>query len=211
VTRRESGTRRSGDLWRGIEVLIAGLGRKPGKQIALGMLLDIRNLPGDEWQVVKERSWRTGVVGKSTDRSRRAREIRSISVERMFHRGVPLGTITLGIYPYASIADAQSAVRDSRVDLMGYRPMNAKVTSEATIEDLRMSGIDNPWALEQHIEERSGSGLRRLTRGNVDRFVVGLGSFAHGQGWAWEDLIPVVAAQGEKIRQFLSSSGVPPE
>jgi hypothetical protein len=208
VTRPEAGNRRIVALLRGIEMLVAGLGRKPGKETALSMLLEIHDLPGDDWQVVRERSWKTGVVGKSTARSIRAREIGSISVERKFRRSKSLSTIALAIYPYASISDAQSAAQDSRAALLAYRPMNAKVTSEASIENLSMPGIDNPWALEQHIEEPARSGLRKLARGNVNRFVVGLGSFAPGQGWAWGDLVPLVVAQGEKLRRSLDGSDV---
>jgi hypothetical protein len=164
------------------------------------MLLDVDDLPGDNWILVRSKSWRTGVVGPRIERARRARAIRSISVERKFGSLDESQTISLGVYPYASIPDALDAVAHSREALMPYKPLKTKVISEHVVEDLSPSGVDSSWAMEQRIGGAT-PGVRRVARGSIGRFVVGIASFAPGHGWAWSELAQVLAAQGEKVRR----------
>ena len=63
---------------------LAQLGPKQGKGASLAMLIAPSDLPGSNWTLADERTWRAGTVGDSTPWSQRAKEAGCIAGWRSF-------------------------------------------------------------------------------------------------------------------------------
>src|SRR5258708_19218965 len=85
---------------------VAQLGRKAGKREVLASLLGCGDLPGGPWQVVDERTWRTGVTGPSTPWGERARQVGSLTAWRSFRDAAASRWAWIQVTPLASAEDA---------------------------------------------------------------------------------------------------------
>ena len=70
-----------------LQFALAQLGPKPNRERSLSTLLDVDELPGNGWEVLDERTWRAGSIGKSTPWGDRAREAKDIVAWRSFAEG----------------------------------------------------------------------------------------------------------------------------
>src|SRR5258708_24614603 len=89
---------------------VAQLGGKAGKRDVLASLLGCGDLPGGPWQIVDERTWRTGVTGPSTPWGERARQAGSLTAWRSFRDATASRWAWVQVAPLAAAEDANHAL-----------------------------------------------------------------------------------------------------
>ena len=150
---------------RGLQLVAAQLGRKPGKERVLSLLLEVPDLPGDRWAVKDQRTWRTGQTSHPSEAAVRARAAGSITAWRSFEqKGISRG-LWVQVTPAVSGEDAQAFVKDMPNRFVKNPGALVGVRSERTIEGTQIPGADDIWCYEQETTALKGDADRHVRRG----------------------------------------------
>lgn len=85
---------------------IAGMGRKPGGERVLSMLLDETELAIEEMNMIGEETYWTFPTFESNDEIERARKNGSISAVRVFRNAEVMRSLRVFVMPFVSASDA---------------------------------------------------------------------------------------------------------
>ena len=161
----------------------AQLGRKVGKREVLACLLAAEHLPGASWQVLDQRTWRTGVVGPATPWGDRARQAGSVTAWRSFRDNASRWA-WIQITPWASATDADDALAE--ISGRGIKNVNAEVRLAGEFDPgiEPFHGAGSVWAREQPTQGPDGPGVVLMLAGTVGNWlaVVCLSDRQHGTG-----------------------------
>ncbi len=183
---------------------IAGMGRKPGGERVLSMLLDETDLAIEEINMIGEETYRTFATFESNDEIERARKNGSISAVRVFRNAEVMRSLRISVIPFVSASDAESSVRRA-VD--NTRPKwGRKVVEQRYLDDVSVPGVANVF-----IREIIGRGPRgpvgdRILSGTVDNYLLVMAFQASAsieESWPWEEITSIATHQGLKIRKVL--------
>jgi hypothetical protein len=165
------------------------------------LLLNINDIPSEMFDTKQNLSFLTGAEDQTNDEViRRAREMGSITVWRKMRNERSRRALWVELIPFANRDDAEAAVNAVMSDLRGM-PLapsmeNRKVNLDGTI----IEGVTHFVAIEQRPTdptERIGALILTGAQGNL-QFALGFESRA--QMWSWEEAIPIVELQLQKIR-----------
>jgi len=190
-----------------LRFVAAQIGPKPGKKRSLTMLLDLSELPGDDWKMLDQRTWRTGIATPIPDWTKRANEAGSVTAWRSFGQKTgPSQTIWTQVTPFVSADDAQSALTDTPKNMMRNLWAEVSPTSERVIEDYSIPDVTSQWFYEQEALSSEGASTSRFVAATVAEWLFVVACAGLDGTWIWADVITLASTQARKIRKVLRTT-----
>lgn len=159
-------------------------------------LVDVSDLPGWGWEVLDQRTWRTGRRMPQEPWARRAAAAGSVTAWRSFRSADRW--LWTQLVPLASAADSQSAL--DTVPTLFLKSLRGRVTLESASEvpGIAVTGADATWACEQRTSGRGAVGTTLLLAWTLGADLVV--TAASGQpDWSWDELLAIAARQRERL------------
>jgi hypothetical protein len=183
-----------------LHLYLSSLGRKPGSDAALALLLDSNDLPSG-WQMAHEWTYRTGAGQDPTHEIWRARSIKSVTARRFFRNQSSDREITTSVARYATASDAV-AMTETLTDRLIHNPRSAlRVTNKRHIRDFEYPKPQGVLiAYEEFLEEPGKTVGLRLVAGVVDDFAWNMNFSTVDGWWPWEDISSLAVRQMERVR-----------
>jgi hypothetical protein len=189
-----------------------GLSHREERRRSLRWLLDIDDLPGREWVLRYEGTWRSG-AGSKGEIAKRARDTRMMMAMRWFYQTPSHLWVDVSVTPTSSSNDAQSSVPHLNKRLTPNPHAQIEVVTERIVDDVGLDKVDHPWLYEQVTRGSNGSSSIKYIAGVVggimhlvvagDNSVVKAGTVNSGNGWLWEDVIHLAESQSLKLKRAL--------
>jgi hypothetical protein len=102
--------------------------------------------------------------------------------------------------PYATVADAESAVPEVLTAASKNPKYEGNVSAETTLEDIDIPGVSRTFFLEQTSSGSSrGQSNSKYLVGNANEIVFIVACSEYGIGWEMSQVISLAAMQVEKI------------
>ena len=177
---------------------VAQLGGKAGKRDVLASLLGCGDLPGGPWQIVDERTWRTGVTGPSTPWGERARQAGSLTAWRSFRDATASRWAWVQVAPLASAEDANDALTGIGERALINLRAEVRLVSESDMPIEPFTGASAVWAREQHTEGRDGPGVVLMLAGAVSERLLVL-CLSGSPAWDWQSASELAAVQAARL------------
>jgi hypothetical protein len=171
------------------------------------MLVEPAELPGGNWRVLGQRSFRIGFYLGASEAARRARRDGAFAASRYFEQAPAMSRYCwCEVLPYASTTDAESALLKLETSIV--RDRRTKTTGAGRRVEPREAPevAAYPFVYETPIVGKKGPSTPRMVGGNVENVVFVISCSEMGPGWPWIAVAPVAAAQELKIRSFLDES-----
>lgn len=183
---------------RRLQFVAAQLRPKAGKNDVLARLLPAADLPRGQWQIVDQRTWRTGTTGSPTPWGDRARRGGSVTAWRSFRDAEAKRWAWIQIAPLASASDAESAL--SGVADRGLANLRSRVrlVSHADISLQLFEGASAVWAREQRTEGDGGAGLVLILAAAVGDWLTVI-CLSGSPAWNWPSAAALAAHQAGRL------------
>jgi hypothetical protein len=186
------------------QLLLGQIGRRSEKKRSLAMLLTTSDLPGTGWSQIGQSGWRSGTGSVRGPVSRRAHKSGTFTALRRFRDEESRG-LFIQVMPMPTSEDAESQVRQGRFALMSNRGV-------VRLEEQEVLGVDVPGVVSsvlwEHLNTRGNvRGYQRFIYERVDNIAILISGSASGDGWAWNDLVPIATAQAMKVQAHLAKEG----
>jgi hypothetical protein len=185
--------------------VLAQLGRKPGAEDVLAMLLTARDLPGGGWKQADQRTWRSGEADPDSAWARRARDIRSVTAWRSFENAGTSRWLWCQVTPLASASDAEAALDDLPRRLLKNLRAEVSVVGSRDVDPPALEHSGRVWAHEQETEGPTGRGVTLLVAAAVGRMVTAVAGSSLGAGWTWDSFGIVASLQAERVARTSGS------
>jgi hypothetical protein len=182
-----------------LHVGFAGLGRKPGGETVLSMLLDETDLASTGITMTTEHTYRTVELD-------RARKDGSITAVRALRNANVMRSLRISVAPFVSASDAESSVLRA-VDNVRFKGRRTPST-DRYLEDMSVPGVSHVLVREIIGDGPRGPGGDRLLAGAVDNYLLRLTFQAQGridEQWPWEEITSIATQQALKIRKILNT------
>ncbi len=187
-------------LPRRMKFAVAQIGPKPNGSASKALLLDCEDLPGEGWRVLNERTWRAGTIGPSTPWGDRTRAAKNIVAWRSFEQSAAKRWLWLEVAPFVSQDDALSALEGfSSNDLLKNLRADVAVTTQRSVTDIEVPGIDAVCLIEQDTNGPRGDGKAQMLLGVVDTKVVVAAFASLGDLWPREQITSVALSQAKRL------------
>ncbi len=187
------------------QLLIAQFGKGSERRLSLSMLVDPGELPGDGWNIKGGTSWRIGKDGQHDAASLRARKRGSFAAMRTFEQQNSSRWVLVKVIPMASSEDALLALPNTNLNLVTKGKSNAVIGAEGSVSlDVDM-GLSNAKAIEMSVSGSNETAKYRYVVGTVDRVISLICCVGLEEGWSWQEIQMVTAAQVRKIRDVIAS------
>lgn len=177
---------------------VAQLGRKPGKRDMLACLAGCGDLPGGPWQVVDQRTWRTGVTGLSTPWGERARQVGSVTAWRSFRDATASRWAWVQVTPLASAEDARDALTGTGERALNNLNSEVRLVSETDVPIEPFTSASAVWAREQHTEGRDGPGVVLMLAAAVSEWLIVM-CLSGTPAWDWQSASELAAVQAARL------------
>jgi hypothetical protein len=189
-----------------IRYAIAGIGRKPGSEYMVSMLLSESDLPGANLKDVYNYTYRSFWIFNSSDATRRARDVGSLTAVRILKNEKVGRSLATQVSRFASPEDALSRVEQSTENRL-IKPGSTVLSIERVI-DIKISTFDG-----LIVQELLGTSFRRASgertvAGNVGEIVVRMQFGADGEIeelWSWDEIVSTATIQAERVRRVLAA------
>lgn len=169
---------------------------KPDARAALGRLITADDLPGDEWTIVDQRTWRTGMTGPPTPWARRARAARSVTAYRSFAAGSGQGC-WVQVIAFASEADALSALEEVSGRLLRKQSKSTVVREQDVTVD-PFQGAGRVWAHEFVASTPDGEATTKIVAAAVSSQVAAVCA-SGSPGWDWDVVVTIARRQAAEL------------
>jgi hypothetical protein len=186
-------------VMRRVRFIAAQIGRKPGAGLALGRLLDSDDLPGDGWQQLDQRTWRTGQVENAAPWAQRARNAGSITAWRSFEAKQKQRWVWLQVTPFASTEDAATALHGLRDKMPANLRAQVQVVAEKEVTAPNVPGAAASYAVETHTAGPMGDGKTLLLAVVVGPALVAVYASGQAQPWDWPAVADIAARQAMRV------------
>jgi hypothetical protein len=187
-----------------LKFALAQIGSKSSRQSSKLMVLERDEIPGGNWWLKRNRSWRVGMFSRSDPVSRRAFEAGTFVSMRIFERVRSKQNLLLEIIPTASIGDAELMLSDME-NRLERRPSDArKVLGTRVIRNHEVPGVANAWVYERETRGNKGSIVGRYIAGNVRHVVFLVETMGFVEPWPWTEVNAVAALQKGKVERTLA-------
>jgi hypothetical protein len=177
---------------------LAQVGRKPDGAQSQTLLLEAFDLPGPDWTVKDERTWRTG-VDATTDWQRRAKAAGCVTAWRSFEQIGRSRWLWIQATPLVDAADAVSALADLPARMLRNLGAKVRVVEEREVAPPAPLTTATAWAVEQRAEGRIGASVTLLLISAVGRNLVAVAGSGLGQPWTWDDIGQLAQRQATRL------------
>ncbi len=179
--------------------IIALLGPKKGKRVALEMILESYELPGVDWQSEAPLVFRRGALEERDEISKRARRKRCISVWKQFNQLDTSRQVLIKLGPWASAEDAESRVTSfHRRMVLGIQKIEANVEVELGL-DVGSKDFDQSQVVDYTVNRgKNGNRKFRDVADSVDETYFTVSCISDGDEWTWDEVCTIASLQREK-------------
>ncbi len=175
-----------------LRFVLSQLGPKAGGKDALSSLVDTATLPGGDWSVLDERTWRTGRQKPAEPWAERAAANGSITAWRSFRS--ERRSLWLQLVPTASPDDARAALAVVPAAFLANLHSQVRLDSESDVEPPDVPGADAVWAHEQHTSGHPDAGTTLLLCWTAGTRLFALSAGGQPE-WTWPEVAAVAGAQ----------------
>lgn len=192
-------------MWRRLRWVAAQIGAKD-RSGATAMLLTPADLPGEGWQILDERVWRTsGDKPVIADESRGA--ARTVTAWRSFEQIGRERWLWTQATPFASSDEAvgrlevvpERFIRNLRADV--------RVTATAEPEPPTIPNVQHAWARKDATVGPRGEGIALFVAWVYSKVLTALACSGSRDSWQWIDVASLAAAQTNRISQLIDKLG----
>ncbi len=184
---------------------LAQIGQKEEFENSRQMIISKSDFPKGDWIQLGEMSWRTGAIGKKTERGSRARQKGTYTFWRSFKlQGTEFG-LWSEIIPYASRQDAQDVVPELHNMAEVNTRSNAILLSEREIKALELRGTQRVSFHEQETIRNDISEFVRIIVASVDNVAFIMMASGDENILDWPDVLELGQLQVSKIQNGLSN------
>ena len=181
---------------------LAQLGRKPGGNSSLELLLECKDLPVGSCKQLDQRTWRYGLEAKTNEISARARKMGSITAWRSFK--LQQSWIWIQIIPFASPEDAQKAMPDSLRDSLRNLRAKVKLVSEDSVIFESNVNLSHPTFVEQKtVTAKGDEGSSKYVSATVGTFGFMIAASSLGTQ-NWDEVLEIAVLQSNKIKTLIA-------
>jgi hypothetical protein len=193
------------------QLATARIGRKSTKRRSQSMLLDREEIPGENWALWRQRSWRPGMFDYSPSRhafqagtfvSMRTFVEAEISA-RTFEERAQVRRVMVQVIPTASVADAETMMPDLGRRLEG--ESDSRTLGFRTIHNQEVAGVPNAWTFEKEYRAMKGTAITRYVAGHVGRVIFVVAGQGYVDPWTWAELTSLGVLQKEKVERTLAT------
>jgi hypothetical protein len=187
-----------------IRLFIGTLGRKPGQDRLLAMLLQSSDLPRGDWRVANQRTHRTGAGRASTNEVRRARKEKSITAWRCIMSDSARRSLSSSVTPYATSSDAESSLRQLIPRLIRKPFSKLNISGERIVDGREVPGLPDALIYEEQTAGPNGPGGTRIVAGTIEKILFVMDFSSLGELWPWDEVTSITALQVAKIQSTVS-------
>lgn len=188
------------------QFLISQVGSGAKRRAALSLLLEPTDIPGGDWEIYNEKSWRAGRFGQG-DANRRRRQTGLFNVMRTYKNSLPdaTGAIFVEIRQYGSEADALTELPTTRLSLSPSPTHRGATLTEATlIEVPNRSEPSSAFCIEQCISDGDRLNTHRCVVDLVGQVVFLTDFVTLGEGRSWDEVLELSRMQASRIRTTMN-------
>jgi hypothetical protein len=172
---------------------------------SLAMLLGPPELQPRGWKVVEERTWPTGQLDPTSEKSQRALEAGGITAWRSLEHPEAKRSMWVEVVPYASAADAELSLRQVPRFFVGVAEPDEEVTGERVMDDQDLPDVSDTWVYEKSIDGPRGATVSRYVAGTVERILFLTCFSTPGEPWPWVDVVELSGLQAHRVRRCLQA------
>ena len=175
---------------------------------SFAMLLEPSDLPGHGWTIAEERSWPTGQLDPTSDKSRRALEFGAVTAWRSFEEVESSRSAWVEVVPYATTEDAGVSLRQVPRFFVGTLRPGERLVAEGVVEGRVLPGVADTWMFEKSTTGTGGDPSARYVGGTIGQILFLTCLSRSGAMWPWVEVIELARLQAEKVRGAI---GMTPE
>lgn len=180
-------------------------GRPSERNKAFAILLDVADLPGNDWTTTSEKSWRSGSLAtdQRSEVAKRSLKTGGFVAWRSFRQTSTGRGFWVQVGPYGREEDATAAVPNLFASALANQNFKGTET-EVREASVQIRGVSNAYA-----EERNSTGSphgpsnTKYVSGSVYNFVFAFACYEYGTGWPWDEVALFAQIQSEKVRDQL--------
>ena len=163
------------------------------------MLIDIGDLPGDDWLRKFERSRRVGIDGRRRPVGFLLRNRGLVVAIRTFEQQSTSRWVYVKLMSTTTSEQLQSALSHANVDVVTVTGSGAHINNQRPLDlDLDL-GLTDVRAIEVTGTQFHETAIYRFVVGVVDQVIVTVGCSGYGDGWSLPDIRDVVSSQIRSI------------
>lgn len=164
------------------------------------LVLGESELPGADWRVIDERSWRTGQSGDE-GWAVRARESGLLTVWRSFEQADGDRWLWIQVTQLVSEVDAAEALTVVPDRLLSNARADVEVIAEASVEPPSIVGVSRSWAHESRTASRRGQGVALMLAYVLGPRLVTLAASGLTDSWSWAEVATIAEKQGQRLAE----------
>lgn len=167
--------------------VLSQVGRKPGSVEARGRLLAPADLPGPDWKILDERTWRTG-SDATAEWQLRAKASGSVTAWRSFEQGGHDRWVWIQTTPAANGDDALAALSDIPARMLANMRATAKLLDERQVQPPAPLTAATGWAVEQRTQGAKGESTSLILASVCGRTVIVVAASGPSEAWTWDQV-----------------------
>lgn len=188
-----------------LRVLFASVGRKPGEDLSIAMLLDDDDVASNHLRKVQQRTFRTPLKRTGQPEDEVPVGFESVTATRFFIGLDGTRGMQTNVAPCRSVERAQLSVRNTYESYVAAPYATSAVRNARKVEAVEIPGCDVTFAHEhQVIQLPVVTGIKVLA-GSVHNVWFLTQFSSTREGWSWEESLEVAAKQATKIRQSVEN------
>jgi hypothetical protein len=173
------------------------IGRRAEWKKSYSMLLDSRELPGEDWGLVRaHHKWRVGSESSKNEETRRAHGAGGFAAMRVFTRRDGRELI-LQVVPCSSVADVRSLIPKHRADRLSSVP----VVTEKILNAEQLPDVADAMFVE--LQTEGPASVVKYIIGRVETVLVFVCCVTRHIDWTWDDTRALTSLQARKVRGVL--------
>lgn len=150
--------------------------------------------------MAQERTWPTGDLDPTSEKSERARRAGTVTAWRTFEEAGSGRAAWVEVAPYATADDATLSLRQSPRYLTGASGPDERVVAEGVVGGRRLPGVPDAWIYEKTVTGPDGTRHAGYVAGTVGEVLFVASCSGEPGQWSFDDLMGLAAVQAERIR-----------
>jgi hypothetical protein len=186
-------------------VAIATQDYQPNKESTADLILSSEEVPSGSWTSSIEQDIPTNSFNKRDPEMHRAGLMWSTTSKRLFKNST-LGTVLIEVSPLATSTDADSWVLSAGERVKRKMMKYVELAKFEALDDIVLANVGQKSGFEYKVNDPNGLRSSVVVAASVSDIYVIVTCTDYGREWSLEEVLDIVRAQVEKIRNTRVSS-----